>query len=91
MGEREDAAEKWVFDTNGHKWSNNDNTAGDNYGSFIEGAKWESERMYSEEDLKKAFNAGRKQYSKLTWGDDFVDEWTWSNFKEWFTKFKEKK
>ena len=46
MGEREDAAEKWVFDINGHKWSNNDNTAGDNYGSFIVGAKWESERMY---------------------------------------------
>ena len=31
-------AEKWVFETNGHRWSNNDNTAGDNYGSFIAGA-----------------------------------------------------
>lgn len=29
----EEAAEKWTFETNGHKWSNNDNTAGDNYGS----------------------------------------------------------
>lgn len=30
-------ADKWVFKTNGHKWSNNDDTAGDNYSSFIEG------------------------------------------------------
>ena len=50
----------------------------------------ELEKKYTEEDLKKAFKAGRKQYSKLTWGDDFVDDWSWSNFKEWFTKFKEK-
>jgi hypothetical protein len=39
----EEAAEKWVFETNGHKWSNNDDTAGDNYGSFIAGAKWQQE------------------------------------------------
>jgi len=32
-------ADKWVFETNGHKWSNNDNTAGDNYISFVQGAK----------------------------------------------------
>lgn len=30
-------AEEWVFVINGHKWSNNDDTAGDNYGSFIQG------------------------------------------------------
>jgi len=53
----EEAAEKWVFETNGHKWSNNDNTAGDNYGSFKEGAKWQSERMYSEEEV---FNLCRR-------------------------------
>jgi hypothetical protein len=40
-----EAADKWVFETNGHKWSNNDNTAGDNYGSFIAGAKWQQERI----------------------------------------------
>ena len=33
-------ADEWVFDINGMKWSNNDDTAGDNYGSFIAGAKW---------------------------------------------------
>jgi hypothetical protein len=40
----EEAAEKWVFETNGHKWSNNDNTAGDNFASFIAGAKWQKEQ-----------------------------------------------
>ena len=35
----DEAAEKWVFETNGHKWSNNDDTAGDNYGSFKEGTE----------------------------------------------------
>ena len=40
----EEVAEKWVFETNGHKWSNNDDTAGDNYGSFIAGAKWQQEK-----------------------------------------------
>jgi hypothetical protein len=39
-----EAAEKWVFETNGHKWSNNDNTAGDNFASFIAGAKWQKEQ-----------------------------------------------
>ena len=34
------AADEWVFKTNGEKWSNNDDTAGDNFGSFVSGAKW---------------------------------------------------
>lgn len=34
------AADEWVFNINGTKWSNNDNTAGDNFGSFIAGAKF---------------------------------------------------
>jgi hypothetical protein len=40
-----DAADHWVFDLNGHKWSNNNNTAGDNYGSFKAGAEWLKERL----------------------------------------------
>jgi hypothetical protein len=56
-----EAAEKWVFETNGHKWSNNDDTAGDNYGSFKAGAKWMSEyRGYSEEDVRKAYQQGEE-------------------------------
>lgn len=39
------AGEEWVFEKNGQNWSNNDNTAGDNFGSFIEGVKWVLERM----------------------------------------------
>ena len=41
----EEAAYRWVFETNGHKWSNNDDTAGDNFGSFKSGAEWQAERM----------------------------------------------
>jgi len=41
----EEAADKWVFEANGHKWSNNDNTVGDNHGSFRKGAEWMKEQM----------------------------------------------
>lgn len=40
-----EAADEWVFDENGMKWSNNDGTAGDNYGSFIAGVKWVLSRI----------------------------------------------
>lgn len=40
-----EAAHDYVFDKNGHKWSNNDNTAGDNFGSFTDGAKWMQEQI----------------------------------------------
>jgi hypothetical protein len=71
----EEAAEEWAFETNGHKWSNNDGTAGDNYGSFMEGAKWQQERMYSEEEVLKLLEKSH-----------FVEE----NIYEWFEKFKKK-
>ena len=48
-----EAAEKWVFETNSHKWSNNDNTAGDNFGSFIAGAKSDAARDYWFQQFKK--------------------------------------
>lgn len=35
-----EAAEQWVFVENGEKWSNNDDTAGDNFASFRAGAEW---------------------------------------------------
>jgi hypothetical protein len=75
----EEVAEKWVFETNGHKWSNNDDTAGDNFASFIAGAKLQAERMYSEEDLLSAFEAGM-----MFIGEDK------GSFREWFEKFKKK-
>ena len=49
----EGLADKWVFETNGHKWSNNNNEAGDNFGSFIAGFKEAEKTLYSEEDLFK--------------------------------------
>ena len=83
----EEAAKKWVFEINGNKWSNNDNTAGDNYGSFITGAKWQQkqdENLYSEEDLREAFRQGEQNISySETYGLD-------SNLTEqqWFEQFK---
>ena len=69
----EEAAEKWVFDINGNKWSNNDNTAGDNYGSFITGAKWQQEQnknLYSEEEVRKIFD----RYNEVIAHRD-IEEW----------------
>ena len=57
----EGAAEKWVFETNGHKWSNNDDTAGDNYGSFKEGVKWAEEQM----EKLKDFDTWKEWRNKL--------------------------
>lgn len=39
-GRIREEADKWVFEENGAKWSNNDDTAGDNHGSFIAGANF---------------------------------------------------
>jgi hypothetical protein len=44
-----DAADKWVFETNGQQWSNNNNEAGDNLGSFIAGAKWMLAKLSEQE------------------------------------------
>jgi hypothetical protein len=50
---------------------------------FIEGAKWQAERMYSEEDIMNALHSvelkDNKDYSKI-----------YSGMKEWFEQFKKK-
>jgi hypothetical protein len=55
-------AEEWVFDKNGHKWSNNDNSAGDNYGSYKEGfnkaMELNKDKMFTLADIEKAFDSG---------------------------------
>ena len=76
----EESAERWVFDTNGHKWSNNDDTAGDNYGSFIAGYKLAQERGYSGEEV---YNICGELCSYFIGGDTF-------DLKEWFEQFKKK-
>jgi len=80
----EEMANKWVFETNGYKWSNNDDTAGDNYGSFVAGYKEALKTMYSEEEVRKI-------------SLDFFYHWwnskgtnTEQGFDKWFEKIKKK-
>jgi hypothetical protein len=49
------------------------------YYGFVEGAKWQAERMYSEDDLRSAYR----------WGT-LVNQGTKEHFKEWFEQFKKK-
>ena len=54
---------------------------------FIAGAKWQQERMYSEEDLKIAFDAGESfgslPFSSMSTSNRLSKE-------EWFEQFKKK-
>ena len=52
---------------------------------FIEGAKWQAERMYSEEDLREAFKQSRqcKIFEK-----DMPP--VHNEFEDWFKQFKKK-
>lgn len=45
-------------------------------------ANWQAERMYSEEDLKEAFEAGKEMNNNHTW--------VYSKFEDWFKQFKKK-
>jgi len=47
-----EAADVWTFATPSNKWSNNDDTAGDNFGSFLAGALWMIERFKKSSNLK---------------------------------------
>jgi hypothetical protein len=76
----DEAALKWVFQINGHKWSNNDDTAGDNYGSFIAGAKWQTQRMYSEDEVYELL---------CQFFDDHVNAQD-ANISQWFEQNKKK-
>ena len=57
-----------------------DYTLGVEYCAFIEGAKWQQEKSYSEEDLREAFHVGRLYQGRD--GD--------TNFEKWFEQFKKK-
>jgi hypothetical protein len=84
----EEAAEKWVFETNGHKWSNNDDTAGDNYGSFIKGGNFMRERMYSEDEVKRiAFDFYYDISHKMNVPENLISE-NVTNVDEWFKQIK---
>ena len=62
--EIDEAASEWVFETNGMKWSNNDNTAGDNYGSFIAGVKCSQEKLLNEKDFGTEYKNVIEDYLK---------------------------
>jgi hypothetical protein len=49
------------------------------YASFEEGAKWQQERSYSEEDMKESWYNGMKS-----------DNGFFGSFEEWFKQFKNK-
>jgi hypothetical protein len=54
------------------------------------GAKWQEQRMYSEEDLSKAWENGRNG-TKLVGNFPFVkNSFKYNSFKEWFEQFKKK-
>ena len=53
----------------------------------IEFAKWQAERMYSEEDLKEAFEAGHKKGFS---GYPNTENWKELPFEKWFEQFKKK-
>ena len=57
------------------------------YHGFIEGAEWMQERMYSEEDMRKAFIAGGN--SQIEEDDDYGTEYD-AYMEDWFEKFKKK-
>ena len=75
-----EAADKWVFETNGHKWSNNDDTAGDNYGSFKAGAEWQAKTMYSKEAVEEMFATLKRNsvdnIATIHNIDLFIESWT---------------
>lgn len=58
----EKLVDEWVFETNGHKWSNNDDTAGDNYGSYKEGfnkaMELNKDKVFTREDMRKGIQFG---------------------------------
>jgi hypothetical protein len=68
----EGAAEKWYDSTE-------ENKSFSKIKAFKEGAKYQAERMYSEEDLRNAYR----------WGTT-VNHGTKEHFKEWFKQFKKK-
>ena len=86
----DELANEWVFETNGHKWSNNDDTAGDNCSSFKAGFHIALELMvnnnFSEADIHEAYSLGEREdrsgfhdllhlKQQTEWGVEVEMEW----------------
>lgn len=72
----EEAAEKFRSNNPGTMQGGNNTKI---LNAFKNGAKWQAERMYSEEDLRNAYR----------WGTT-VNHGTKEHFNEWFEQFKKK-
>ena len=70
----DELAEDWVFGENSHKWSSNDDTAGDNYASFKSGFQKAlsilGDKKYSERDMRIAYNDGMDNIDSV---GDYID------------------
>lgn len=55
--------------------------------AFIEGAKWQQERSYSEEDLREAFKQGHKSSRQLGSYNELTEQ---EDYNKWFKQFKGK-
>jgi len=78
----EEAAERWYDSTE-------ENKGFPKMRAFKEGAKWQEQRMYSEEDLREAFIKGALTDLWNTW--DISDEnMAKEKFQEWFEQLKKK-
>ena len=74
----EEAAERLWLDSTSQLTSKN---------SFIQGGKWMQERMYSEEEVRRAFQDGQDNmnYSEMYgWSSKLTEQ-------EWFNQFKKTK
>lgn len=55
------AAEEYVFEKNGHRFSNNNDEAGDNFGSFLAGANWAIDKFCQQNEWQNvAMKLGEK-------------------------------
>ena len=62
----------------------------DKYDAFLEGAKWQAKRMYSEEEIKKiAFNFYYDMSHKMGVSENLISE-NATNVDVWFEQFKKK-
>jgi hypothetical protein len=58
--------------------------------AFIDGAKWQSEISYSENEVKKlAFNFYYDMSRKMSVHENLISE-NFTNLEEWFEQFKKK-
>jgi hypothetical protein len=86
----EEAAERlYPISKGGSMWmpSKDDCNKANKQEGFIEGAKWQEERMYSEEDMRKAFIAGGN--SQIEEDDDYGTEYD-AYMEKWLEQHKKK-